>query len=45
MKNRAMLESPVRQAFQPDSAATENQPVRLESLTYQAECSSPAKQL
>ena len=39
------LGSPVRQAFQPDSAATENQCVRLESLTYEAECSSPAKQL
>jgi len=36
---------PVRQAFQPDSAVTENLPVRLERLTYETECFSPAKQL
>jgi len=32
---------PVRQAFQPDSTATENQHVRLESLTYEQNAPAP----
>jgi hypothetical protein len=39
------LESPVRQAFQPDPAVTKRQGVRLESLTYKKECCSAGKQL
>ena len=41
----AGLQRPVRQAFQPDSTATENQRVRLESLTYEPARSRLAKQL
>jgi len=36
---------PVRQAFQPDPAATKSLAVRLESLTYEEEKLQPAKQL
>jgi len=39
------LGSPVRQAFQPDPAATKSQRVRLESLTYEEQGGTPGKQL